>query len=59
MSGIFSYNEDDIKKNEQEKLKYLEEKRRKELDSRNIYGAAGMSSLLKNVELARYHDDTM
>lgn len=58
MSGVFSYNDEQTKKQEQDRLNKLEERRRKELDSRNISGAAGMSSVLKNVELARYHEDS-
>eukprot|EP00347_Sterkiella_histriomuscorum_P014310 403361362 len=59
MSGVFSYNEEETKKQEQDRLKQIEERRRKELDRKSIEGVAGISSLLKNVELARYHQDAV
>ena len=57
MSDVFNYDENKQKQSEEDRRKQIEERKLRELENNSMQGAAGVTSVFKNVELARYHED--
>ncbi|CDW75955.1 UNKNOWN [Stylonychia lemnae] len=57
MSSIFGNDDKDFKQQEEERKRQIEEKRKRDIENKTMGSIAGIPSVLKNVELSRYHEE--